>query len=150
MGKIEGSATADIDAPIERCYHHAADVDHIHEWQGGVQQVEVVQRDGEGRVLEARISNDAKVRTITTTVRFSYDDPPRRMSWTQVRGELKALDGEWRFEDLGDGRTRATYSLVGDPGRMLGMLIRGPVEGRIRDLLVKARPDELKRRAEAG
>ena len=109
----------------------------------------MVQRDDQGRVLEARISNDAKVRTITTTVRFSYD-PPRHMSWRQTKGELKALDGEWTFEDLGGGRTRATYHLLGDPGRMLGMLVRGPVEGRIRDLLVKARPGELKRRAEAG
>jgi ribosome-associated toxin RatA of RatAB toxin-antitoxin module len=150
MGKIEGSETAEIDAPIERCYAHAADVDRISEWQGGVQQVEVLQRDEEGRVLEAKISNDAKVRTVTTTVRFSYDDPPRHMSWSQTKGDLKTLDGEWTLEDLGDGRTRATYHLVGDPGRVLGMLVRGPVEGRIRDHLVKARPGELKRRAEAG
>ena len=149
MAKIEGSGTAEINAPIERCYEHAADVDRIAEWQGGVQDVEVVERDGEGRVLEARISNDAKVRTVTTTVRFSYD-PPRHMSWTQTKGELKSLDGEWTFEELGDGRTRATYHLVGDPGRMLGMLVRGPVEGRIRDHLVKARAGELKQRAEAG
>ena len=149
MGKIEGSATAEIDAPMERCYQHAADVDRIAEWQGGVQRVEVVERDDQGRVLEARISNDAKVRTITTTVRFSYD-PPHGMSWTQTKGELKSLDGHWEFEDAGDGRTRATYGLVGDPGRVLGMLVRGPVEGRIRDLLVKARPGEFKRRAEAG
>src|SRR5215212_1486033 len=123
MGKIEGSATAEINAPIERCYEEAADVEHISEWQGGVQRVEVLDRDTEGRVLEARIANETKVRTITTTVRFSYD-PPHHMSWRQTKGELKALDGQWRFEDLGDGRTRATYNLLGDPGRVLGMLVR--------------------------
>jgi hypothetical protein len=149
MGKIEGSATAEIDAPLERCYELAADVDHISEWQGGVQQVEVLERDAEGRVSVARISNDAKVRVLTSTVRFSYD-PPDGLSWSQTKGDLKSVEGRWRFEPAGDGRTRATYHLVGDPGRMLGMLVRGPVEGRIRDLLVKARPGELKRRAEAG
>jgi hypothetical protein len=30
------------------------------------------------------------------------------------------------------------------------MLIRGPVEGAIRGMLVNARPDELKARAEGG
>jgi ribosome-associated toxin RatA of RatAB toxin-antitoxin module len=147
MGVIEGTATAEIDAPVERCYELAADVDHIAEWQDGVQKVEIVERDDRGRALVAKISTDAKVRTVTTTVRFSYDEP-RGMSWKQLKGDLKALDGDWSFEDLGDGRTRASYHLVGDPGRMLGMLIRGPVEGRLRELLVGDRPDQLKRRAE--
>jgi ribosome-associated toxin RatA of RatAB toxin-antitoxin module len=147
MGVIEGTATAEIDAPMERCYELAADVDHIAEWQDGVQKVEIVERDDRGRALVAKISTDAKVRTVTTTVRFSYDEP-RGMSWKQLKGDLKALDGDWSFEDLGDGRTRASYHLVGDPGRMLGMLIRGPVEGRLRELLVGDRPDQLKRRAE--
>ena len=147
MGVINGTATAEIDAPLERCYELAADVDHIAEWQGGVQRVEVVERDGQGRALVARISTDAKVRTVTTTVRFSYDEP-RGLSWKQTKGDLKSLDGEWRFEALGDGRTRATYHLVGDPGRVLGLLIRGPVEGRLRELLIGGRADQLKRRAE--
>lgn len=149
MGVIEGTATAEIDAPIEVCYRHAADVDHIAEWQSGVQKVEVVERDGDGRVLVAKISTDAKVRVVTTTVRFSYDEP-KGLSWKQTKGDLKALDGEWIFEDLGGGRTKASYHLVGDPGRVLGLLIRGPVEGRLRELLVGDRPDQLKRRAEQG
>ena len=37
-----------------------------------------------------------------------------------------------------------------DPGRMLGMLVRGPVEGKLRDMLVNGRPQELKARAESG
>ena len=55
-----------------------------------------------------------------------------------------SLDGSWELEDLGDGRTRATYWLAGDTGRVLGMVIRGPVEDRLRDMLVNARADELK------
>jgi ribosome-associated toxin RatA of RatAB toxin-antitoxin module len=149
MGVIEGSTTVEIDAPIARCYEITADVDRIAEWQGGVQKVEVVERDAEGRALLAKISTDAKVRTVTTTVRFSYD-PPAGMSWKQEKGDLKSLDGHWTFEADGESRTRATYGLVGDPGRVLGMLIRGPVEGRIRDMLVGNRPEELKRRAEGA
>jgi hypothetical protein len=80
-------------------------------------------------------------------VRFSYD-PPRAMRWTQTRGDLKSLDGRWTFEPGPDGGTRATYHLVGDPGRMLGLLLRGPVEERILEILVRCRPGELKRRAE--
>ena len=82
-------------------------------------------------------------------MRFSYA-PPTRLTWTQVKGDLKSVEGSWELEDLGGGRTRATYELDGDPGRMLGMLIRGPVEDGIRALLVNARPGELKTRVEGG
>jgi uncharacterized protein YndB with AHSA1/START domain len=148
MGVIEGSATVEIAAPLERCYDVASDIDHIAEWQGGVQRVEVLERDDQGRAVVARISTDAKVRTVATTVEFSHAEAPRRFSWRQRKGDLKALDGEWRFEAAGDGATRATYHLVGDPGRVLGMLVRGPVEERLRQVLVGQRPQELKRRME--
>jgi hypothetical protein len=54
------------------------------------------------------------------------------------------------LEELGDGRTKATYELDSDPGRVLGMLIRGPVEAATRSMLVNARPGELKQRVEGG
>jgi ribosome-associated toxin RatA of RatAB toxin-antitoxin module len=147
MGKIEGRATAEIDAPLERCYEIAADVDSIAEWQGGVQKVDVLERDSQGRPALVEISNDAKVTTIKTRVRFSYD-PPSGLSWRQEKGDLKSLVGSWSFEANGGG-TVATYELSGDPGMMLGMLVRGPVEGKIRELLVTGRPGELKARAES-
>lgn len=71
------------------------------------------------------------------------------MSWEQEKGDLKWLKGSWAFEDLGD-RTRATYTMEGDPGRMLGMLIRGPVEQSLRHLLVTVPAEGLKREAEAA
>ena len=150
MGVIEGKATSEIAAPMQRCFDIASDIDHISEWQKGVQNVEIVERDAEGRATLAKISTDAKVRTVTTTVEFSYDEGPNRFSWRQKKGDLKSLDGEWLFEDGGDGVTRATYHLVGDPGRVLGMLVRGPVEDRVREFLIGERPEELKQRAEAG
>ena len=68
----------------------------------------------------------------------------------QEKGDLKSVEGAWILEDLGDGRTRATYQLDADPGRVLGMLIRGPVEGKLRDILVNARPGELKKAIEGA
>jgi hypothetical protein len=91
--------------------------------------------------------NDAKVRQVRSRVRFTYDEP-RLVAWTQIDGDPKSVDGAWELEDLGDGRTRATYRLEGDPGRMLGMLIRGPVEDRIHEQLIHAPIRGLKLQAE--
>lgn len=148
MGRMTGSASADISAPIERCFEIAADVDHIAEWQSAVVGVEVIERDDQGRVLLAAITNDAKIRTVTVQVRFRYD-APRGLSWTLVKGDVKSLDGSWAFKENADGTVNATYNLELDPGRMLGMLARGPVIDRVREILVSKRPNELKHQAEA-
>jgi carbon monoxide dehydrogenase subunit G len=144
-----GSASEEIDAPLEEVWAVVADVLTAPEWQGGLVAMSALERDGEGRPTLVETENDIKVRHVKTQVRFSYD-PPTRLSWTQEKGDLKSVEGAWRLEDLGDGRTRATYDLDSDPGRVLGMLIRGPVESAVRGMLVNARPGELKRRVEQG
>ena len=63
---------------------------------------------------------------------------------------MKALNGHWLLEDLGSDRTRATYALDVDPGRMLGLLLHGPVAGQVRDFLLGNAAEGLKRTAEAG
>ena len=147
MGTMTGSASAEINAPKERCYELAADLDTIAEWQEGVVGVNVLERDADGRGILAEISSDAKVKTVTARVRFAHD-PPDRLSWVQEKGDLKSLVGSWTFSESG-GVTTATYALEIDPGRVLGMLVRGPVEARVRALMVEARPQQLKRAAEA-
>jgi ribosome-associated toxin RatA of RatAB toxin-antitoxin module len=149
MGNIRGEKSVEIEAPVERCYEIAADIEHAPEWQGSLKDVEVLSRDGEGRPELVETVSDAKVKEVRTKLRFSYD-PPGAVRWTQEKGDVKALDGWWTLEDLGDGRTRATYGLEADPGRMLGMLLRGPVEGKVRDFLLGSAAEGLTTRAEQG
>jgi uncharacterized membrane protein len=148
MGMIRGERTVEIDAPVDRVFAIAADIERAPEWQQSLKDVEVHERDGERRATSVETESDAKVRTIRTRLRYSYD-PPTQIRWEQERGDVKALHGWWRLEDLGGGRTRATYGLEVDPGRMLGMLLRGPAEGKVRDFLVGGAAEGLKQRAEA-
>jgi carbon monoxide dehydrogenase subunit G len=143
MGVLAGSSSAEIDAPIAKVWEAVEDVEKAPDWQGGMKDLETLERDGEGRPSLVETEADAKVTTVKTKVRFAYDGPTR-LSWEQEKGDLKSMVGSWELEDLGDGRTRATYALEGDTGRMLGMLIRGPVESKLIDVLVNARADELK------
>ena len=147
MGMIEGEKTVEIDAPIERCYEIAADIEGATEWQGSLQDVEVLERDGERRPELVETKSDAKVKSVRAVLRFSYE-PPTAVRWVQEKGDTKSLEGWWRFEDLGDGRTRASYGLKSDPGRVLGMLLRGPVEDKVRDFLLGGAAEGLKEKAE--
>jgi uncharacterized membrane protein len=148
MGNIKGDRSVEIDAPIERCYEIAADIENSPDWQGSLKDVEVLERDGERRPLVVETESDAKVKTVRARLRFSYD-PPTGIRWVQEKGDTKSLTGSWSFEDLGGGRTRATYALEADPGRMLGMLLRGPAETKVRDFLVGNAADGLKEKAES-
>jgi uncharacterized membrane protein len=147
MGTISGDRTVEIEAPIERCYEIAADIENAPDWQGSLKDVEVLERDGERRALLVETESDAKVKSVRALLRFSYD-PPTGIRWVQEKGDTKALTGSWSFEDLGGGRTRATYALEADPGRMLGLLLRGPAEAKVRDFLVGNAADGLKEKAE--
>ena len=147
MGVIKGDRSVEIEAPIERCYEIAADIANATEWQGSLLDVEVLERDDEKRAVLVETESDAKVKHVKAILRFSYD-PPTSITWVQEKGDTKSLHGSWAFEDLG-GRTRATYALEADPGRMLGMLLRGPVEGKVRDFLLGNAAAGLKEKAEA-
>ena len=147
MANVTGSSTAEIDAPLDQVWEVVEDVEDAPNWQGGLKGLHALERDDEGRVILCEADNDAKVLSVKSTVRFEYDGPSR-LSWRQEKGQLKSVEGSWELEDLGDGRTRATYALEVDPGRRLGMIVRGPVIDVLRDMLAGARAGELKRRVE--
>jgi uncharacterized protein YndB with AHSA1/START domain len=144
MGKITGSASAEIEAPIETVFAVAADVEGSPRWQPEIKVAECVERDRAGQQLLMHMETDAKVRTLAAELRFEYEQP-NRIAWSQEEGDLKSVEGRWELEDLGDGRTRATYSMEVDLGRVLGMVIRGPLVGVLRGQLVESMPGKLKR-----
>ena len=141
MAVIKGSSTADVDAPIDRCWALIADVAIAPEWQNGLERMNVVERDEQGRAVVCDTLSDAKLRKVKSRVRFTYAGPTR-LSWRQLEGDLNSMEGEWELEDLGGGRTRVTYSVAVDPGSV-GLLARGPIERAARAILVNPRPKEL-------
>ncbi len=147
MGVITGERSVEIAATAQRCYDIAADWEHAPEWQESLKDVEVLERDAEGRPELVETESDAKVKRVRTTLRASYE-PPHAVRWVQEKGEVKSLEGAWTFDELGEGRTRATYSLATDPGRMLGLLLRGPAQDMARNFLLGSAAEGLKERAE--
>jgi uncharacterized membrane protein len=145
---ISGSASTEIEAPIDEVYAVAADIEGSPKWQPEIKSARAVEHDGDEQTL-VETETDAKVRTLKSTLRFSYD-PPNGLSWRQESGDLKSVEGSWSFEEAGEGRTKATYEMTVDLGRMLGMVIRGPLVGVLRGQLVESMPDKLKKEIEGG
>src|SRR3954467_3266806 len=106
MAKIDGTASADIEAPIEAVYAAAADVEASPRWQQEIKVAECIERDGDGNQVLLHMETDTGVRRLKSEMRFSYA-APTRIEWEQEEGDLKSVEGSWELEDLGDGRTRA-------------------------------------------
>jgi ribosome-associated toxin RatA of RatAB toxin-antitoxin module len=140
---ISGSASAEIAAPIGKVFAIAADVEGSPRWQPEIKVADVLERDADGRQVLVHTETDAKVRRLGADLRFSYDEPSG-LRWVQEDGDLKSIEGSWAFEDLGGDRTRATYEMTVDLGRMLGMVIRGPLVGVLRGQLVESMPGKLR------
>jgi uncharacterized protein YndB with AHSA1/START domain len=143
MASISGTAVSEIEAPIEAVYAVAADGEGATRWQSEIEVAECLERDADGSQLRVRMETETPIKPIKSTLRYDYQ-PPNRISWAQEDGDLKSVEGSWELEDLGGGRTRATYRLEVDPGRILGMAMRGPVVGALRGKMVDSMPGKLK------
>jgi uncharacterized membrane protein len=134
-----------IEGTPQQCFDALLDYEHFPDWQRAVRAVEVITRDAEGRGEEVAFEIDAKVRTINYRLRYSYE-PPERITWDYVEGDVKDVDGEFVLEDRGDGTTLATYSLALDPG----VWMPGPLRKVLSDQVMKGSVEDLKERVEAG
>jgi uncharacterized membrane protein len=148
MGKLEASWTVEIEAPRELCWEIAADIEGAPKWQETLKTVDVIERDSEKRASLVETVSDAKVKEAKAILRFDYD-PPGGISWEQESGDAKSLVGSWEFTELESERTKAVYALRADPGRVLGLLLRGPVEGKVKEALTRGAAEGLKGEAES-
>jgi hypothetical protein len=149
MAMTGGSSAAEVGAPLERVRAFVQDVERAPQWQRGLTAMRALERDDAGRAVLCQAEADAGVRMIKSTVRFTYDGPAA-LAWRQEQGDLKSAAGRWELEDLGPNRTRATYWLEVDLGRVLSLVIRGPLVDLLRGMLVDVRAGELKRAVESG
>jgi carbon monoxide dehydrogenase subunit G len=146
VGIIEGESTAEINAPIETVWALVQDVEKAPEWQNGLSDMEALERDDAKRAVVCESSTDAKVTQIKARVRFKYSEPTK-LEWIVEKSAMKSTEGSWQLVDLGGGRTKATYWLRGDLGR-LGLVVRGPLVDVLRGQLVGSRAEELKKAIE--
>lgn len=149
MTIITAERQIEVAASISRCWEVITDLPETPRWQESMKAARVLEADESGRGSLAEVTFDAGVRDITSTVELSYD-PERSMTWRQESGDLKSLVGGWSLEALADELTRAVYTLTADTGRVLGLLVRGPVEERVKQFLTSDAVEGLKARAESS
>lgn len=82
-------------------------------WARDLKEVQVLERDAEGRAVLVSFRAAAMGRSTTYVLRYDHRDAPHRLPWKLERGDImRRLDGEYRFEPVdGGARTRVVYEL---------------------------------------
>ncbi len=128
---LKGERTWTVEASVEEVYAVIADVERYPDWHPFFASVDVEDRDHQERVAGARCTHPTPVATLTTEITFTYD-PGAEVRAQRESGDMKNLDGRF-IVDVKDKLTVVTHKLLVDPGMKLGLLLRGPVEEKVRN-----------------
>jgi ribosome-associated toxin RatA of RatAB toxin-antitoxin module len=136
-----------IHASKEACFDVLLDFERYPEWARDLKEVEVLERDDEGRGTLVRYRAAGMGYSTSYTLEYDYGDDDR-MSWKLVDGDLvRQLDGCYQFTQVGDdeGTVEVEYQLTAD----LKMPLPGFVKRRTQMKIMHTAIKELKTRVEA-
>ena len=106
---------ATIDAPVHDVWSVLVDFERYPLWARDLKQVEVLERDADGRGVIVRFRAAAMGRSTSYTLRYDHSAAPHSLPWVLVRGDImRKLDGAYTLTPMADdpSRTHAVYELA--------------------------------------
>jgi uncharacterized membrane protein len=142
----QATQTIEIAAPSDRVFEVLLDLDAYPTWARDLKGVTVDSRDDEGRALDVTFRAAAMGRSTSYTLRYTYDDDPRRMTWELVRGDItRRIDGSYTLEPVPGApeRTSVTYDLTVDLIVPLPGFVKRRAEAKIINAALRELRDHL-------
>ena len=143
MSEFSQSQSADVAASIEDCFAVLTDFEAYPRWSAAVKECRVIDRHPDGLARRVAFTLDLTLKTIRYTLDYSYE-PPHTGRWRLVEGDVKDVEGSYRFESLGD-RTRATCTQAID----IGFWVPGPIRRPFEQKALRDSVEEFRKAAEA-
>jgi ribosome-associated toxin RatA of RatAB toxin-antitoxin module len=143
MGADQDAYSDVINAPQDKIVATLTDFEHYTEWQSGMLECTVKERDDEGRGTLVELYVDAKIKKLRYTTKYWYDLDNGRLGFDLVDGDLKECTGAYTFEPVDDG---ASTKVSIDITTEVGFFVPGPMKKLIRDQSLKNSMRDLKKR----
>jgi uncharacterized membrane protein len=108
---------ATFDVGVDELWAVLVDFEAYPTWAADLKQVDVLERDADGRGVIVRYRAAAMGRSASYTLRYDYDRAPHELPWVLVRGDImRKLDGAYTLTPDPDdpGRTHVRYELEVD------------------------------------
>ncbi|CAN5805588.1 SRPBCC family protein [soil metagenome] len=121
----------EIDADPAALFEVAADIESYPDWAPGVRNVEVLERDDEGRAHRASFVLEGFVKEISYELVYQYDFP-NRMTWVaDPSPDIDMLEGSYTFTSKDDGAIEVVYAFRVAPAFKIPGFIRRQAEKQI-------------------
>lgn len=138
-------AAIDVDAPPEVVFQVITDCDLAPKMVDSLKSCRILERDPAGRWdVREDISRMTFLPSVRNVFRSDFD-PPRRVVFHRVGGDLKVFEGEWRVEPRGAGARVFYESRVSAPFRVPGPLARLGLRMEVPRALLALRREALAR-----
>jgi ribosome-associated toxin RatA of RatAB toxin-antitoxin module len=134
--------SAVIQASPEDIVKVLLDFESYTDWQSGMLECTVKERDDQGRATLVEMHVDAKIKKIRYTTRYFYDLDHGKLGFDLVEGDLKECTGRYQLTAQGDGSTTVSIDITTE----VGFFVPGPMKKLIRDQSLKNSMRDLKKR----
>jgi hypothetical protein len=135
----------EIDAGAARIFDVLCDFETYPSWARSIREATVLEKDAEGRATKVEFHvAPGPLPQMRYVLHYTY--PDSSIAWDYVEGDLRDIHGSYTLEDV-DGRTKVTYNLAIDPGKLP---LPGFVKARAAREITRVALKELKRHVEGG
>ncbi|MEO6885647.1 MAG: SRPBCC family protein [Jatrophihabitantaceae bacterium] len=144
MGADSDAYSAVVNASKDDIVAALLDFDSYTDWQSGMLECTVKERDEQGRGSVVELYVDAKVKKIRYLTKYYYDLDNGILGWEYVSGDLKECTGRYELTAQDDGTTNVSVNIDTE----IGFFVPGPMKKLIRDQSLKNSMRDLKKRVE--
>lgn len=144
MSEFTQSYSTEVAGTLEDCFAVLTDFPDYPRWSGPIQECRVLDHQPDGLARRVAFALDMTVKTLRYTLEYSFERP-NGGTWHLVEGDVKSVEGSYRFEPLSDGRTRATCTQAID----IGFWVPGPIRRPLEQKALRDSVEEFKKAVEA-
>jgi len=106
-------STVVIDAPLADVQAALFGIGSYPEWLSSIKKVDVIDRDGENRVVKAKLAIDAGMMKDRVTLDYDWSAAPATLSFTIDEADLLTqMDGTYSLKAIDADTTQVTYELT--------------------------------------
>jgi len=139
------SNSVSIDAPAADVMAVLVDIESFPTWSSAIKEVEVLERDGDGRACQVKVKVEAGALKDRATLSYDYSKLPNEISFSLDDADLMTeMNGAYQVKDNGDDTTTVTYSL----GVAISMPIPDIMRRKAEQATIDAALGQLKKRVE--
>jgi len=106
-------STVIIDAPLAEVQAALFEIGSYPEWLSSIKKADVIERDGENRVIKAKLAIDAGMMKDRVTLDYDWSAAPAALSFTMDEADLLTqMDGTYSLKAIDADSTQVTYELT--------------------------------------